>query len=44
VPEPPRTARPDGQRWNPEIQQLIIRLARENPTWGYQRIKESSIT
>jgi putative transposase len=22
-----------------EFQQLIIRLARENPTWGYQRIK-----
>jgi putative transposase len=24
---------------NSEVQQLIIRLARENPTWGYQRIK-----
>jgi putative transposase len=24
---------------NPEVQQLIIRLAAENPRWGYQRIK-----
>jgi Homeodomain-like domain len=34
---PPRqTGRPPlGQ----EVQQLIIRLARENPRWGYQRIK-----
>jgi hypothetical protein len=24
---------------NPEVQQLVVRLAKENPTWGYQRIK-----
>ena len=32
--------RPTGRpALNPEVQQLIIRLATENPTWGYQRIK-----
>ena len=34
---------PHGQTGRPpldqEVQQLIIRLARENPRWGYQRIK-----
>jgi putative transposase len=24
---------------NPEVQQLIVRLAKQNPHWGYQRIK-----
>jgi len=31
-----RTGRPPLDQ---EIQELIVRLARENPTWGYQRIK-----
>jgi hypothetical protein len=32
--------RPTGRpALNPEVQQLIVRMARENPTWGYQRIK-----
>jgi hypothetical protein len=32
----PQTGRPALDR---EVLQLIIRLARENPRWGYQRIK-----
>jgi putative transposase len=31
-----RTGRPPLDQ---EVQQLIVRLANENPTWGYQRIK-----
>jgi putative transposase len=32
--------RPTGRpALNPEVQQLIVRLARENSAWGYQRIK-----
>ena len=32
--------RPTGRPpLNPEVQQLIVRLAKQNPRWGYQRIK-----
>ena len=35
----PQTGRPPLDQ---EVQQLIVRLAKENPCWGYQRIKASS--
>jgi putative transposase len=35
LPAPRNRATPLDQ----ELQQLIVRLARENPRWGYQRIK-----
>jgi putative transposase len=31
--------RPGRPPLDQELQQLIVRLARENPRWGYQRIK-----
>jgi putative transposase len=34
--------RPGRPPLDQELQQLIVRLARENPRWGYQRIKASS--
>jgi putative transposase len=27
-----------------ELQQLIVRLARENPRWGYQRVRREALT
>ena len=39
MPGPTRTAEPGDPPLDQELQQLIVRLAKENPRWGYQRIK-----
>jgi putative transposase len=39
APGPTRTISPADHHWTMEVQPLIVRLARANPTWGSQPIK-----
>jgi putative transposase len=35
----PRSHRSGGWRTAPELRRLVLRLAAENPSWGYRRIQ-----